>query len=62
MLNAEEESLTKLITFFTTQTSLGNLPQVLHDKLVQQKVMVEERLKMLQEQKVLFQVFILHYV
>ena len=59
ILNAEEESLNKLISFFTTQVSLGNISHVLHDNILQQKVMVDDRLKGLQEQKALFQVFYL---
>ena len=56
-MNAEEDSLNKLITFFTTQASLGNMPHVLHDNLLQQKMMVDDRLKRTQEQKILFQVW-----
>ena len=56
MLNTEEESLNKLISFFATQVSHGNMPHILHDNILQQKMMVEERLKRLQDQKLLFQV------
>ena len=55
-MNAEEDLLNKLICFFTTQASLGNMPHVLHDNLLQQKMMVDDRLKRTQEQKILFQV------
>ena len=57
ILNTEEESLNKLISVFTTQASLGNISHVLLDNILQQKVMVNDRLKKLQEQKSLFQVF-----
>jgi len=53
ILNAEEESLNKLISIFT---SFGSLPHILHDNLLQQKMTVDDRLKRLQNQKLLFQV------
>ena len=56
ILNAEEESLNKLIAFFTTQASISSMPHALHDNVLQQKMMVDDRLKRTQEQKILFQV------
>jgi len=56
ILNTEEESLTKLKSICTNQLSAVNLPRGLHDNLSQQKALVDERLKLLQDQKLLFQV------
>ena len=56
ILNTEEESLTKLKSICTNQLSAVNLPHGLQDNLSQQKALVDERLKLLQDQKLLFQV------
>jgi len=56
ILNTEEESLTKLKSILTNQLSVVNLPRGLHDNLSRQKALVDERLKLLQDQKLLFQV------
>lgn len=56
ILNAEEESLNKLISFFAAQASISTMPHALHDNVLQQKMMVDDRLKRTQEQKILFQV------
>ena len=61
ILNAEEESLTKLKSICTNQLSVGNLPSSLYDNLNRQKTLVDERLKLLQDQKLLFQVLCVMY-